>query len=214
MNWAWVAWRQNHGSTAPLRSLPVNIPFWLWSKEHYCFSCCLYSPVIPFIYPLSCKQINMPIPWDTWLSLYLRLAILLCALDIDFHCLSYHATKGHLIAVSFSPGEKRRTTFSSPDWWQPLAPPSTILTYSKHDLHVKFSATQVNQIWSYAYLNNFRDKIFMWNEFAEMLTLVTHLKRKLQRLRRFVETSRNKWKFSRDLTVFVSLVKCSTMQVL
>lgn len=72
-------------------------------------------PSFPFIYPLSCKQINMPIPWDTWLSLYLRLAILLCALDIDFHCLSYHATKGHLIAVSFSLGEKRRTTFSSPD---------------------------------------------------------------------------------------------------
>lgn len=61
-------------------------------------------PVIPFISTLSCKQINMPIPWDTWLSLYLRLAIRVCALDIDFYCLSYHSTKGHLIAVSFSTG--------------------------------------------------------------------------------------------------------------
>lgn len=61
-------------------------------------------PVIPFIYTLSCKQINMPIAWDTWLSLYLRLAIRVCALDIDFYCLSYHSTKGHLIAVSFSLG--------------------------------------------------------------------------------------------------------------
>lgn len=75
-------------------------------------------PVIPFIYTLSCKQINMPIAWDTWLSLYLRLAIRVCALDIDFYCLSYHSTKGHLIAVSFSLGGGGNNFYQPSDWWQ------------------------------------------------------------------------------------------------
>lgn len=83
-------------------------------------------PVIPFIYTLSCKQINMPIAWDTWLSLYLRLAIRVCALDIDFYCLSYHSTKGHLIAVSFSLGGGGNNFYQPSDWWQSLAPSSTM----------------------------------------------------------------------------------------
>jgi len=45
---------------------------------------------------------------------------------------------------------------------------------------VKFIATQVNQICSHTYLNNFTEtKIFTRNEFAEVLVLATHLEGKL-----------------------------------
>lgn len=112
--WAWVARTQDDGSTAPLRSLPSKYSLLASLQGALLLLLLSTLPVIPFIYPLSCKQINMPIPWDTWLSLHLRLAILVCALDIDFHCLSYHSTKGHLIAVSFRLGERGRITFTSP----------------------------------------------------------------------------------------------------